>query len=73
MELTFVFRDGCVYMKENSGNAEYCFKPSSTYTAQCQDNVALATSGENRADRGQISGRITFALVLNECDTITYA
>jgi len=39
-------KDGCVYMKENSGKVEYCFRPSSTYTAQCQDKVTVTTSGQ---------------------------
>ena len=34
-----MLRDGCVYMKESSGKEEYCFMPSSRYTAECKDKV----------------------------------
>merc|ERR1712013_761384 len=38
--------DGCVYMKEADGDAnEYCFKPSSTYTAECQDDGVTGEQG----------------------------
>jgi len=30
-------KDGCVYKKKNSGTLEYCFKPSWTYTSECQE------------------------------------
>ena len=46
----YLLRDGCVYVKKSSGDGdniqyvqygdgdeEFCFKPSSTYTAQCQE------------------------------------
>ena len=41
-----MFRDGCVYMKEADGDDnEYCFKPSSTYTAECQDDGVTGEQG----------------------------
>ena len=46
----YLLRDGCVYVKKSSGDGdniqyvqygdgdeEFCFKPSSTYNAQCQE------------------------------------
>ena len=46
----YLLRDGCVYVKKSSGDGdniqyvqygdgdeEFCFKPSSTYTAECQE------------------------------------
>merc|ERR1712107_776648 len=39
-------KDGCVYMKEADGDDnEYCFKPSSTYTAECQDDRVTGEQG----------------------------
>ena len=38
-----MLRDSCVYVKEkgpgeaSTGETRFCFKPSSTYTAECQD------------------------------------
>merc|ERR1712223_1845881 len=34
-------KDGCVYVKKSSGDEEFCFKPSSTYTAQCQEEEVV--------------------------------
>ena len=45
-----VFRDGCVYKKKNSGTLEYCFKPSWTYTSECQEGrepVEMSAVGES--------------------------
>merc|ERR1712013_164156 len=39
-------KEGCVYMKEADGDDnEYCFKPSSTYTAECQDDGVTGEQG----------------------------
>merc|ERR1711972_1267194 len=41
-------KDGCVYMKEADGDDnEYCFKPSSTYTAECQEMESLESKGSS--------------------------
>ena len=50
----YLLRDGCVYVKKSSGDGdniqyvqygdgdeEFCFKPSSTYTAQCQEEEVV--------------------------------
>ena len=41
-------RDGCIYMKESSGMEEFCFMPSSRYTAECEDKgeIAVEMPGE---------------------------
>merc|ERR1719234_3081361 len=46
-------KDSCVYVKEtmpgemSTGETRFCFKPSSTYTAECQDTGEMST-GETR-------------------------
>ena len=44
----WIHRDGCVYMKESSGMEEFCFMPSSRYTAECEDKgeIAVEMPGE---------------------------
>ena len=69
--LEVVLRDGCVYKKERSGNEEYCFMPSSRYTAECQDKAddgqqAVEVPGKNKQTNKQTNtNKIKFARQLD--------
>ena len=50
-----MLRDSCAYVKEGlgAGKTRFCFKPSSMYTAECQDDngASMGPSGVSGDER----------------------